>query len=642
MYMLLLLMTTLCKFAMADMRPNILFLMADEMDGRIFDASSPQVKPPMPNLNRLAKAGAVFTHAYNQAPQCVPSRSAMLVGLRTDQIGVYDNFLGGIAVNGDSSNPDPHCVQSFNRSYCIRLSQNRKNSPATFIDRLYNEGYGVHLYGKMHAGWGLDRYPGTIGEFPFTNGRSQKALREWTRGLGPETNIKGKTQLNHAPAPSDTEPKPATGVDYQCMNSCVSILRKGLFNNKSAPQFLYCSLIVPHPPYASNHTFMKAVENMTIDVPSFVPKSIIHPNDRTTAILKSTWNADQFNASNIEYFRRVYFSMCFESDDMLGQIIDALDDSGAADRTYVVMISDHGEDNFEHRQVGKNNMYDSASRVAMLLRGPGIAPGQVISNLTSLNDVYPTIVNMAGIAANPDNLAGSSLLQLAAPEVWAASRIGINSNARKDYVIAQYHSVFSVTGEFMIRQGKHKLITYGSNAPFGDDFPMQLFDLENDPWELHNIGHNSSDVVDHLLRLLRTEINETQVDLEAKRWQRQMFLDTTWKGSRHCMSTFEAIYGVGALNETDAKRISQWIGQPCPFVKPVPDPNCETGIKDIDGTACCSSSCSICSHPYKNCSKRPGGAHDCCPSIIVKDNNACKSNAPPCFLKVTDGKPYHP
>lgn len=70
-------------------RPNILFLFADEMDGRIFDPESPQLKPPMPNLHKLAESGAVFTVAYNQSPQCVPSRSALLVGLRTDQIEVW-------------------------------------------------------------------------------------------------------------------------------------------------------------------------------------------------------------------------------------------------------------------------------------------------------------------------------------------------------------------------------------------------------------------------------------------------------------------------------------------------------------------------------------------------------------------------
>jgi choline-sulfatase len=73
---------------------GILFLFSDEMDGRIHDPASPQTKPPLPNLKRLAQAGALFTTTYSQSPQCVPSRSALMVGLRTDQIEVYDNFVG--------------------------------------------------------------------------------------------------------------------------------------------------------------------------------------------------------------------------------------------------------------------------------------------------------------------------------------------------------------------------------------------------------------------------------------------------------------------------------------------------------------------------------------------------------------------
>ena len=94
------------------------------------------------------------------------------VGLRTDQIGVYDNFVGGIAINGNSSDPDSYCVKAFNRSTCIAMSKQRGEAWPTFIDKLSDSGYGIHLYGKMHTGWGLDRYPGNINAFPFTNGAS--------------------------------------------------------------------------------------------------------------------------------------------------------------------------------------------------------------------------------------------------------------------------------------------------------------------------------------------------------------------------------------------------------------------------------------------------------------------------------------
>merc|ERR1712224_348787 len=125
------------------------------------------------------------------------------------------------------------------------------------------------------------------------------------------------------------------------VNNCVAQLQGGLFNNKTHPQFLYCSIIVPHPPYASNSTYMKAVENLTVTVPEWVPKSEAHPNDYAASTLKHLWNCDDYNKSDIIYFRRVYFSMCYESDLLLGEIINALDASGARDNSYVLMVSDH-------------------------------------------------------------------------------------------------------------------------------------------------------------------------------------------------------------------------------------------------------------------------------------------------------------
>eukprot|EP01043_Picozoa_sp_COSAG02_P015895 COSAG02_NODE_687_length_18478_cov_23.093476_15_plen_106_part_00 len=86
-----------------------------------------------------------------------------------------------------------------------------------------------------------------------------------------------------------------------------------------------------------------------------MPIDQLHPNDLATATLKGLLDLDSVPVAEIEHFRRVYFSMCYEADSFLGQIIDALDDSGARQSTFVLMISDHGEDATEHRQCGKNN-----------------------------------------------------------------------------------------------------------------------------------------------------------------------------------------------------------------------------------------------------------------------------------------------
>ena len=201
--------------AAAAKRPNILFLFADEMDGRIFDATSPQLKPPMPHLTRLAARGALFQRVYNQSPQCVPSRSALMVGLRTDQIEVWDNEFGIAATNGDANNPDPNCITNVVReskqsttwakAYCIAFAK-EQNAPPTFIDRLATEGdYNITLYGKMHVGAGLDRFHGSIQEIPFS-WASTKGKSEVPRGA--ETSA--PLEMKRSPSPTAPPPPPPT------------------------------------------------------------------------------------------------------------------------------------------------------------------------------------------------------------------------------------------------------------------------------------------------------------------------------------------------------------------------------------------------------------------------------------------------
>ena len=110
--------------------------------------------------------------------------------------------------------------------------------------------------------------------------------------------------------------------------------------------------------YPTNATYMAAVAGLDVRVPEQVPMAALHPNDRAAIVLKRSTHYDSVPPEHIIHFRRVYFSMCVEADSLLGKVIDALDSSGAGvrQRSYVMMISDHGEDNIEHRVTGKNNM----------------------------------------------------------------------------------------------------------------------------------------------------------------------------------------------------------------------------------------------------------------------------------------------
>ena len=231
----------------------------------------------------------------------------------------------------------------------------------------------------------------------------------------------------------------------------------------------------------------------------------------------------------------------------------------------------------------------------------------------------------------PSGLAGSSLLPLAN---------GAGDPSRKDFITAQYHSVFSVTGEFMIRQGDVKLIADGKNQ-FDWEYPTQLFNLSRDPWELHDIAASNPAQVARLTALLEADMGGQgamqAIDARCKEVQRDLFTDFVYTpagGASGCQKFFAGLYG-SDFNASDAVKVAQWLQQPCPWPAPAPpDPTCAHGVKSVDTNpvVCCTASCGVCAHPSAACGSRPGGAHDCCPSIVEKANNSCAAHPAPCVL----------
>ena len=144
-------------------KPHVLFLMVDQMDGRVLDDSSHlHAIPHMPNLRRLKSQGASFVNTY------VPSRTTMAVGLRNHQIKVWDNSRGIVAVDGDPTKLDHVCVSTYGAETCAQWAKEQK-APPTFVDELHRNGVNITLFGKLHIGAGLDRYspPGETNAFPF-------------------------------------------------------------------------------------------------------------------------------------------------------------------------------------------------------------------------------------------------------------------------------------------------------------------------------------------------------------------------------------------------------------------------------------------------------------------------------------------
>ena len=199
---------------------------------------------------------------------------------------------------------------------------------------------------------------------------------------------------------------------------------------------LYCSINIPHPAFQTNATWLSYVNDNKVAVPKVLPREIMHPADSYMSISKSVWR--NFTDDEILKVRKTYLAMCAETDYMLGEVIAALDRAGLRNDTVIIFLSDHGEMNMEHRQVWKNSMKEASARVPLVLSGPGMRSGAVVTELTSLLDVLPTLVTLGGGRVEDFGpLSGVSLLPLLLPQGPAEKERAFFAERTVD---AEYHS----------------------------------------------------------------------------------------------------------------------------------------------------------------------------------------------------------
>ena len=168
--------------------------------------------------------------------------------------------------------------------------------------------------------------------------------------------------------------------------------------------------------------------------------------------------------------RAGYYGLVSYLDEKIGNLLQALDDTGQSGDTLVIHLSDHGEMNGEHGMWRKSNFFEASSRVPLQIRWPGeIAAGRRVREVVSLVDVAATLADVAGTAAEAE-LDGNSLLPL--------MREG---GPWKDEAFCEYLA-HGVAGPMaMLRRGRYKL-----NYSLGD--PPELYDIETDPGEFTDLA----------------------------------------------------------------------------------------------------------------------------------------------------------
>ncbi|XP_068941242.1 arylsulfatase K isoform X3 [Petaurus breviceps papuanus] len=353
-------------------------------------------------------------------------------------------------------------------------------------------------------------------------------VEAWTRDVDFLLHQEGRPMVNLIP---DKTKARIMEEDWQNTDKATSWLRKEAINI-TQPFVLYLGLNLPHPypsPYTGENfgssTFqtspywLKKVFYEAIKIPKWSPLSEMHPVDYYSSYTKNC--TGQFTKKEIRDIRAFYYAMCAETDAMLGEIILTLYQLNLLQKTVVIFTSDHGELAMDHRQFYKMSMYEASSHVPLLIMGPGIKANLHVPDLVSLVDIYPTLLDIAGVPLH-QNLSGYSLVPLSSE---ASSNNSKSTRPHPSWILSEFHGCNVNASTYMLRIDKWKYIAYSDGA----SSPPQLFDLSSDPDELTNIATRFPEITHSLDQKLRSIINYPVVSASVHQYNKKQFI--SWKDS---------------------------------------------------------------------------------------------------------------
>ncbi len=434
-------------------RPDILFIAIDDLNDWVGALGGhPQTKTP--NIDALAARGMLFRNAHTPASACLPARTAILTGLTPFNSGYYTQL-------GDwRQNPRLENIRTLPRYF-------RDNGYATLgAGKLFH----AHTY-SIVGFTGQQDYSAWDAYFP-------SLARQLPDEVFPAAGQTDGDAAGNGISTGHFDFYPTLTTDEAMGDGqVVSWIVRQLDAASTGPRFLSAGLYRPHLPwyvpekYFDMHPLDEIVlpdylEDDLDDVPGAYADLIGAEPDLNTDTM--SWIREKGTRKWQEAVQGYLASISF-TDAMVGRLIDALDRSGRADDTIIVLWADHGFHLGEKDTWGKMTFWDETTRIPFIIVAPGVTtPGSVSDEVVSTQSIYPTLVELAGLA-RPDFVDGSSLVPL----------LEDPSAAWDDVAITTYGDY----GNFSVRDDRHRYTIYAN----GDE---EFYDIAADPNEWNNLAHD--------------------------------------------------------------------------------------------------------------------------------------------------------
>ncbi len=448
-----------------DQRPNVVVILTDDQRwDALGSAERPLLGIQTPNLDRLAREGAVFRNAFVTTSLCSPSRASMLSGLYAHTHQVINNF---------TDYPDD--LPSYPR-------------------QLQKAGYETAYIGKFHMGEGSDaKRPGF--DYWITHTGQGKYYGNTFNIDGQRREVKGYY----------TQVVTQFAIDW-------------LGRRHERPFLLILGHKASHGPFVPEEKYRNAFKDVKIEYPASAfqlegkPKWVEQRLDTWHGIYgplyefrKDFPDRSPAGVAIFGEFVRSYTATILSVDDSVGAIYAALQRLGQLDNTVLIFLSDNGFLLGEHGMIDKRTMHEESIRISLLVRyPPRVKSASVVKQMVLNVDLAPTIIDYAG--AEPlARVHGRSWAPLVDPPDRASAADGRRTWRTSWLYEYNYEKQFPYTPN--VRGVRTKDWKY-SHSPHGDGGPdrhkAELYHLQNDPHELRNLIDEPSSA--EKLQELRAEL----------------------------------------------------------------------------------------------------------------------------------------
>ena len=419
-------------------KPNVLFIAIDDLNDWT-DMLEGNAQARTPHMDTLASKGIVFTNAHCAAPCCGPSRSAIMSGIRPSTSGNY--------INKSSLTHNP-------------ILNNAVLLPEFFQQHGYYVGGAGKLFHGYHfnyevRGRGFDEYyPSKTQDLPSFEDlkfSSKLPLGGWSRT-------------------ADWGPlRPDITVDDHPDGKTANWVKGKLLDGQlQEPFFLGAGIFEPHLPNYAPQKYFDRFPLEDIKLPDgFLDNDLDDVPAAHATMAHNPWLKRIRGTGQWKPAIQAYLACTAMVDDLVGQLVEALEKSKYADNTIIVLWSDHGFHHGEKGRWGKYSLWERATRVNFIWVAPGVTrPGSVCNKPVNLLDIYPTLASLTGCEPPAKQLEGNDLLVLMKDSEAPWDEATVTTFGYKNYGI---------------RSGRYRYIVY-------EDGSEELYDHTNDKWEWKNLA----------------------------------------------------------------------------------------------------------------------------------------------------------